>query len=83
LDAWISADAGRLLGQDVVARFGAVLPYLLKIIAAESPLSMQVHPTIEQARSGYAAGSQSQTGAGLRVDPVRGAVRLPIASPGR
>ena len=55
LDAWISADAGRLLGQDVVARFGAVLPYLLKIIAAESPLSMQVHPTIEQARSGYAA----------------------------
>jgi mannose-6-phosphate isomerase len=55
LDAWIRADAGRLLGQDVVARFGAVLPYLLKIIAAERPLSMQVHPTIGQARSGYAA----------------------------
>lgn len=30
------------------------LPYLLKLLAAASPLSIQVHPTIEQARAGWA-----------------------------
>ncbi|MFD5868037.1 mannose-6-phosphate isomerase, class I [Corynebacterium sp. NPDC060344] len=31
------------------------LPFLLKILAAEEPLSLQAHPTLEQAREGYAA----------------------------
>ncbi|MGV8970517.1 MAG: mannose-6-phosphate isomerase, class I [Microbacteriaceae bacterium] len=30
------------------------LPYLLKVLAAASPLSLQAHPTIEQAREGFA-----------------------------
>jgi mannose-6-phosphate isomerase len=55
LDMFIAADAEVLLGSDVVARFGKALPYLLKIIAADGPLSLQVHPDIEQARRGYAA----------------------------
>lgn len=33
---------------------GGSLPYLLKLLAAASPLSIQVHPTIEQARAGWA-----------------------------
>jgi len=33
---------------------GGSLPYLLKLLAAADPLSIQVHPTIEQAREGYA-----------------------------
>lgn len=33
---------------------GGSLPYLLKLLAAGSPLSIQVHPTIEQARAGWA-----------------------------
>ena len=33
---------------------GGTLPYLLKLLAAERPLSIQVHPTIEQARAGWA-----------------------------
>lgn len=33
---------------------GGTLPYLLKLLAAASPLSIQVHPTIEQARAGWA-----------------------------
>ncbi|ALX66694.1 mannose-6-phosphate isomerase, class I [Microbacterium sp. XT11] len=33
---------------------GGTLPYLLKLLAAASPLSIQVHPTIEQARDGWA-----------------------------
>ena len=64
LDRWIAADAEVLLGSDVVARFGEALPYLLKIIAAESPLSLQVHPDIEQARLGYAA----EEAAGIPID---------------
>ena len=33
---------------------GGTLPYLLKLLAAASPLSIQVHPTIAQAREGWA-----------------------------
>ena len=33
---------------------GGTLPYLLKLLAAGGPLSIQVHPTIEQAREGWA-----------------------------
>ncbi|MCS3842123.1 mannose-6-phosphate isomerase, class I [Microbacterium sp. AK031] len=36
---------------DVVT--GGTLPYLLKLLAAGSPLSIQVHPTIAQARDGW------------------------------
>ena len=55
LDELIAADPGLHLGADVTSRFGAHLPYLLKIIAANAPLSLQVHPTLERARAGYAA----------------------------
>jgi mannose-6-phosphate isomerase len=64
LDALIAADPEALLGPGVVARFGTALPYLLKIIAAEHPLSLQVHPDIEQAGRGYAA----EDAAGIPVD---------------
>ncbi|WP_435743850.1 mannose-6-phosphate isomerase, class I [Microbacterium sp. PMB16] len=33
---------------------GGTLPYLLKLLAAGRPLSIQVHPTIAQARDGWA-----------------------------
>lgn len=42
------------------------LPYLLKLLAAASPLSIQVHPTIAQARDGWARES-----ALAASDPVR------------
>ena len=32
------------------------LPYLLKVLAAAEPLSLQTHPDAEQARDGYARG---------------------------
>lgn len=53
LDALVAADPDHALGADVVARFGPALPYLLKIIAADSPLSLQVHPHLGRARSGF------------------------------
>jgi mannose-6-phosphate isomerase len=43
------------LGPAVVARFGPRLPFLLKVLAAERPLSLQAHPDSEQARAGFAA----------------------------
>lgn len=68
LDALLGEDPDRLLGRDVVARFGPSLPYLLKVIAAEHPLSLQVHPHIDRARSGYLA----EDAAGVPVDdPAR------------
>ncbi|MFS0705618.1 mannose-6-phosphate isomerase, class I [Cellulomonas sp. 179-A 9B4 NHS] len=55
LDRLVAEDPQGVLGDDVVARFGARLPYLLKLVAAAAPLSLQVHPTVEQAVAGYAA----------------------------
>lgn len=43
------------LGTPVIERFGARLPFLLKVLAAETPLSLQAHPSIEQARAGFDA----------------------------
>ena len=54
LDAAVAAAPGELLGPAVAARFGDRLPYLLKLLAAGRPLSLQVHPTAEQARAGFA-----------------------------
>ncbi|MFJ9347683.1 mannose-6-phosphate isomerase, class I [Streptomyces sp. NPDC101237] len=49
----IDADPKSELGEAAVARFGPRLPFLLKILAAGAPLSLQVHPDLEQARAGY------------------------------
>lgn len=43
------------LGAAVLERFGPRLPFVLKVLAPERPLSLQVHPDAEQARAGYAA----------------------------
>lgn len=42
------------LGPEAVRAFGPRLPFLLKLLAAGSPLSLQVHPDLEQAREGFA-----------------------------
>ena len=49
----IAEDPERLLGPRVVEEFGESLPFLLKILAAEMPLSLQAHPSREQAKAGY------------------------------
>jgi mannose-6-phosphate isomerase len=55
LDTVISADPDRELGQATAARFGGRLPFLLKVLAADKALSMQVHPSRQQAEAGYRA----------------------------
>ncbi|MFD8225032.1 mannose-6-phosphate isomerase, class I [Streptomyces massasporeus] len=50
----IDAGPEQELGPAAVARFGPRLPFLLKILAAGAPLSLQVHPDLAQAKEGYA-----------------------------
>lgn len=63
LDRVVSADPVAALGEAVHERFGA-LPFLLKVLAAAAPLSLQAHPSTEQAEAGYAREDE----AGIAVD---------------
>jgi phosphomannomutase len=58
LDELLAADGPRWLGANVTQRFGG-LPFLLKILAAADPLSIQVHPSRAQARAGFARENQA------------------------
>ncbi|MEW2488080.1 mannose-6-phosphate isomerase, class I [Streptomyces sp. NPDC048411] len=49
----IAADPERELGPATVEKFGPRLPFLLKLLAAGAPLSLQVHPDLAQAKKGY------------------------------
>jgi mannose-6-phosphate isomerase len=49
----IARDPERELGQAVVHELGPRLPFLLKVLAAAEPLSLQAHPTMAQARAGF------------------------------
>lgn len=42
-----------LLGTQAISRFDRQLPFLLKVLAAAQPLSIQAHPNRRQAREGY------------------------------
>lgn len=53
LDAIIARAPERELGARVVRELGPRLPFLLKVLAAAEPLSLQAHPTSEQARAGW------------------------------
>ncbi len=50
LAEWIASDPATALGPYAAS---GRLPFLLKILAAASPLSLQAHPTAEQAKLGF------------------------------
>jgi mannose-6-phosphate isomerase len=50
----ITADPEGQLGAAARKRFGDALPFLAKVLAAEEPLSLQAHPSAEQAMEGFA-----------------------------
>lgn len=54
LDQVIEAHPGAELGEPTLRRFGPRLPFLLKLLAADAPLSLQVHPDLAQAEVGFA-----------------------------
>jgi len=53
LDAFIASSPERILGK-AYGIYDAELPFLLKVLAADQPLSIQAHPNLKQAREGFA-----------------------------
>jgi len=54
LNERIDASAEEILGPTVTRDFDGQLPYLLKVLSAAAPLSIQIHPSKERAREGFA-----------------------------
>lgn len=77
LDEAVAADPEGLLGPDLVARFGPRLPFLLKVLAIGSPLSIQLHPDPDQAAAGFAA----EEAAGRPADAPDRTYKDPHAKP--
>ncbi|GAB3459061.1 mannose-6-phosphate isomerase, class I [Actinophytocola sediminis] len=50
----LAGDPAGQLGPSVAARWSERLPFLLKVLAAEEPLSLQAHPSAGQAAEGWA-----------------------------
>lgn len=49
----IRENAPSILGSSVSDRFEGKLPFLFKVLAAATPLSIQAHPNLEQAQEGF------------------------------
>jgi mannose-6-phosphate isomerase len=73
----IEGDPVGLLGSDVCERFGNELPFLLKVLAAAEPLSIQAHPDREQARRGWRRENEE----GIPLDAPRRNYRDPNHKP--
>ncbi|HEY1915821.1 MAG TPA: mannose-6-phosphate isomerase, class I [Streptosporangiaceae bacterium] len=58
LDQVIAADPARELGARCADQFDGRLPFLLKVLAPDKALSIQVHPDRVQAQAGYQAEEQ-------------------------
>jgi mannose-6-phosphate isomerase class I len=67
LTNWIR-DHAEVLGEESIRKYGRHMPFLLKIMDIQATLSLQVHPTTEQAQIGY----DRENKAGLPLaDPKR------------
>jgi mannose-6-phosphate isomerase len=53
-----------ILGKDVALAFDNKLPYLFKVLAAAKPLSIQAHPSLNQAKEGF----ERETDQGIAID---------------
>lgn len=60
----VAEDPAGTLGPQVAREFDGSFPFLLKLLAADAPLSLQAHPTMDQARAGFDA----EDAAGVPVD---------------
>lgn len=80
-ELWLGTHPGspaRLMGRDGNLRdIAGELPFLLKILAAGSPLSLQAHPTTAQAEEGFAR----ENAAGIPLDAPARNYKDPYAKP--
>ena len=77
LDEAIATDPIGFLGGAVVERFGPRLPFLLKVLAAGEPLSLQAHPSEAQAQAGFAR----ENAAGIALDAPSRVYKDPYHKP--
>jgi mannose-6-phosphate isomerase len=73
LAEWIAADPEAALG----SKGGDRLPFLLKVLAADSALSLQAHPNAEQARAGF----ERENAAGIPLDAPNRNYKDPYPKP--
>lgn len=64
----VEADPVGQLGADCARRWRNRLPFLLKVLAADEPMSLQAHPSEAQAKAGYA---REEAAGVLRLAPSR------------
>lgn len=64
LNEYLSASPEAVLGAGLSKRFNGRLPFLFKVLAAGSPLSIQAHPNLEQARKGF----ERENSEGIAID---------------
>jgi mannose-6-phosphate isomerase len=50
---WVEKHPKAILGEKVAEKFQCKLPYLFKVLAAAKPLSIQAHPSVDQAKEGF------------------------------
>ncbi len=67
LDRLIAADPDSALGPDLAREYEGRLPFLLKVLAIGSPLSIQAHPSVRAAAAGFAR----EDAAGIPIDSPR------------
>ena len=73
----IAGDPRGVLGAEVADRHGAGLPFLVKLLAADRPLSIQAHPSAAQAAEGF----RREEAAGVPLDAPGRLYRDPHAKP--
>ncbi|MCU1499593.1 MAG: hypothetical protein JWM47_3546 [Acidimicrobiales bacterium] len=73
----IAADPVRWLGPDLAAAGHTALPFLLKVLAIGRPLSLQAHPSPEQARDGF----EREEAAGIARDAPERTYKDPNPKP--
>ena len=64
LDDVVADDPHGALGPAAATRFHGRLPFLLKVLAAAEPLSLQAHPSADQAADGFS----QEAAAGIPID---------------
>jgi len=80
-ELWLGAHPGspsRIVGSDqTLLDLDARLPFLMKVLAADLPLSLQAHPTMEQAAAGFAR----ENALGIPLDAPERNYRDPFHKP--
>jgi mannose-6-phosphate isomerase len=77
LGDWIRRDPEAVLGPEVARRFAGEIPFLLKVLAAARPLSLQAHPAAARARAGF----ERENAAGIALNAPQRCYRDPSPKP--